>query len=317
MIRPEQMPYRNAMGKTYDTGQFERVLDQGLALADWNGFDARAADAQARGRLRGRGIATFVEWTGADVFEERVTVTVERRRRDRDLLGDAGDGHVAGDDVRAARRRRVRRADRAASASSFGDTDRGTGFGSAGSRSLFVGGSAVHVASERTVKKAHELAAEELEAARRRHRVSRRRVPHRRHRSRDRPVRARGEAAGAAHRARLDELGRPTRRGRTAATSAKSRSTRTPATVEVADYWSVNDVGRVVNPMVVVGPARRRRRAGHRAGAVRAGRLRPRVRPAADRRRSSTTRCRAPTHGPPFRDDDRRVDAVDRTTTSA
>ena len=43
MVRPVQMPYKNAMGKTYDTGQFERVLDLGLAHADWNGFDARAA----------------------------------------------------------------------------------------------------------------------------------------------------------------------------------------------------------------------------------------------------------------------------------
>src|SRR6185312_6425172 len=47
----------------------------------------------------------------------------------------------------------------------LGDTDRGTGFGSAGSRSLFVGGSAVQVASERTVQKAQDLAAAALEAA--------------------------------------------------------------------------------------------------------------------------------------------------------
>ena len=46
-----------------------------------------------------------------------------------------------------------------------GDTDRGTGFGSAGSRSLFVGGSAVRVAAERTVVRAQQLAAEALEAA--------------------------------------------------------------------------------------------------------------------------------------------------------
>jgi len=46
-----------------------------------------------------------------------------------------------------------------------GDTDRGTGFGSAGSRSLFVGGSAVHVAANETVDEARRLAAGELEAA--------------------------------------------------------------------------------------------------------------------------------------------------------
>src|SRR6185437_8923141 len=76
MIRPEQMPYANAMGKTYDSGQFAKVMDQAMALADWAGFDARAAAATRRGRLRGQGIATFLEWTGADVFEETVDVTV-------------------------------------------------------------------------------------------------------------------------------------------------------------------------------------------------------------------------------------------------
>src|SRR5438045_8574527 len=46
-----------------------------------------------------------------------------------------------------------------------GDTDRGQGFGSAGSRSLFVGGSAVRVAADRTVAKAKVMAADEMEAA--------------------------------------------------------------------------------------------------------------------------------------------------------
>src|SRR4029078_13097286 len=77
MIRPEQMPYRNAMNKTYDSGQFELVLDKATTLAGWKDFDARAADSHRRGRLRGRGMAAFLEWTGVDIFEERVTVTAE------------------------------------------------------------------------------------------------------------------------------------------------------------------------------------------------------------------------------------------------
>ncbi|HSV79561.1 MAG TPA: molybdopterin cofactor-binding domain-containing protein [Ramlibacter sp.] len=63
MIRPEQMPYTNVMAQVYDSGRFEQVLDQCLALADWNGFVARRAASERRGRLRGRGIATFLEWT--------------------------------------------------------------------------------------------------------------------------------------------------------------------------------------------------------------------------------------------------------------
>ncbi|MEO9067343.1 MAG: xanthine dehydrogenase family protein, partial [Caldimonas sp.] len=60
MIRPEQMPYKNAMGQRYDSGAFAQILDRGLALADWNGFAARREASMARGRLRGRGIATFL-----------------------------------------------------------------------------------------------------------------------------------------------------------------------------------------------------------------------------------------------------------------
>ena len=45
-IRPEQMPYKNPMDQTYDIGQFEKIMDQALALADWNGFEARAAQSE-------------------------------------------------------------------------------------------------------------------------------------------------------------------------------------------------------------------------------------------------------------------------------
>jgi carbon-monoxide dehydrogenase large subunit len=69
MIKPEQMPYKNAMGQTYDSGQFEKILDQGLQLADWRGYAARREETKRRGKLRGRGIATFLEWTGGNAFE--------------------------------------------------------------------------------------------------------------------------------------------------------------------------------------------------------------------------------------------------------
>ena len=46
MIAPTQMPYTNAMQKKYDTGNFERMLDLGLAHADWNGFGARDSESK-------------------------------------------------------------------------------------------------------------------------------------------------------------------------------------------------------------------------------------------------------------------------------
>ena len=162
MIRPGQMPYRNAMDKTYDSGQFELVLDKATALARWQDFDARAADSHRRGRLRGRGMAAFLEWTGADVFEERVTVTVEGSGGDRGTIEIFSATQAMGQglattyaqlavDVFGVPIDAIRIVQ--------GDTDRGTGFGSAGSRSLFVGGSAVKVAAERTVVAAQALAA--------------------------------------------------------------------------------------------------------------------------------------------------------------
>src|SRR5207342_1094344 len=49
MIRPEQMPYRNPMDKTYNSGNFASVMDQAMRFADWEGFEARRADSSKRG----------------------------------------------------------------------------------------------------------------------------------------------------------------------------------------------------------------------------------------------------------------------------
>ena len=133
-----------------------------------------------------------------------------------------------------------------------GDTDRGTGFGSAGSRSLFVGGSAVQVASERTVQKAQDLAAAALEAA-----------------ATDIEY-ARGEftVAGTDRRIGLFELARrqPQRQIRLVSVSSVAGPTwpngchiceveidPDTGNVQVVGYASVNDVGRVVNPLIVIG----------------------------------------------------------------
>ena len=250
-IRPDQMPYKNPMQKTYDSGQFEKVMDQALALADWNGFAARGADAKRRGRLRGQGIATFLEWTGADVFTERVTVTVSGDGFIEMFSATQGMGQgllttyaQLAVDVFGVPIEKIRIVQ--------GDTDRGTGFGSAGSRSLFVGGSAVYVAAKETVDKAKPLAAQALEAA-----------------AGDIEY-GEGEfrIGGTDRRIGLFELAQrqPERRIVLDSTSAVADATWPngchiceveidPDTgeVEIDGYWSVNDVGRVVNPMIVKG----------------------------------------------------------------
>ena len=251
MIRPEQMPYRNAMGQTYDSGKFESVMDQGLALADWAGFAAREAQSRARGRLRGLGLATFLEWTGGNAFEERVTVQV------------SGDGYIEIFSATQAMGQGIATTYAQLAVDVFGvpiekirivqgDTDRGTGFGSAGSRSLFTGGSAVQVASRKTVERATDLAADALEAS---------------------PGDIEYQAgvfriAGTDRSIELFELARrqPDRQVFIDSTSSVEGPSwpngchvceveidPDTGVVEVASYASVNDVGRVVNPMIVRG----------------------------------------------------------------
>ncbi len=163
-IRPEQMPYTNPMGQVYDTGKFESVMNQGLALADWDGFDTRAASSLQQGKLRGQGIATFLEWTGGNVFEERVTIAVQADGIIEvfSAVNAMGQGIATSlaqlvVDAFGVPIEKVRVV--------LGDTDRGDGFGSAGSRSLFTGGSAMRTGADRTIDKAKQLAAGEFEVA--------------------------------------------------------------------------------------------------------------------------------------------------------
>jgi len=163
-VRPEQMPYTNAMGQVYDVGRFEMIMEEGLDLADWSGFEARAAESKARGRLRGLGISTFLEWTSGMAFEERVTVDVKADGVIEvfSAVNQMGQGIATTlaqlvVDVFKVPIDRVRVV--------LGDTDRGDGFGSAGSRSLFTGGSALHLGSVKTLDAARQLAAQSLEAS--------------------------------------------------------------------------------------------------------------------------------------------------------
>ena len=80
LIRPEELPYRNPVGITYDNGAYERAMDEALALADWKGFPARKAQAKRRGKLAGIGLANYIEITmGAPRERAEVIVSPERR----------------------------------------------------------------------------------------------------------------------------------------------------------------------------------------------------------------------------------------------
>ena len=61
LVGPEMMPYPNAVGMTYDSGEYAVSMDMAMELADWDGFAARKKEAEARGKLLGRGFANYVE----------------------------------------------------------------------------------------------------------------------------------------------------------------------------------------------------------------------------------------------------------------
>src|SRR4029079_1806974 len=60
-----KFPYKIAAGFEYDSGDFEGVMDEALAAADWKGFPDRRKQSEKRGKLRGRGMSTYIEATGA------------------------------------------------------------------------------------------------------------------------------------------------------------------------------------------------------------------------------------------------------------
>ena len=93
-IQPETMPFTNAVGITYDNGEYERVMDMALKLADWDNFAKRRAEAKARGKLRGLGLANYIEGAGG-APRERAEVTIQPEGRTALVLGtmNSGQGH--------------------------------------------------------------------------------------------------------------------------------------------------------------------------------------------------------------------------------
>jgi carbon-monoxide dehydrogenase large subunit len=79
LIAPDELPYRTAFGVTYDNGTYEAAMDNALALSDWKGFGERKRAAKKRGRLRGIGLANYIECTMGYPREwSKVTVSPER-----------------------------------------------------------------------------------------------------------------------------------------------------------------------------------------------------------------------------------------------
>jgi carbon-monoxide dehydrogenase large subunit len=165
-IPKDRFPYRIASGFEYDCGDFAGVLDKALQASSWHSFAQRKAEAAKRGKLRGRGMSTYIEATGAGFApHDQIELKWEK---DGGLTAYApthnhGQGHetvfaqlisgVLGMPLESFRLRTA--------GPDFYIAGNATG----GSRSGAAVGSVIMLAAQEMVKKGVELAAESLEAA--------------------------------------------------------------------------------------------------------------------------------------------------------
>jgi aerobic carbon-monoxide dehydrogenase large subunit len=177
LIPPSAMPYKTPIGPTYDCGDFPKIFARALDVADYGHFAKRRAAAARRGRLAGIGMACYVESSGVAPsrfagalgarvgFYEAASIRVEPDGAVRAMLGthNHGQGHattfaqilasklgVAIEQVEVVE----------------GDTDAVPhGTGTFGSRSIAVGGCALDRAADKIVAKGKLIAGHLLEAA--------------------------------------------------------------------------------------------------------------------------------------------------------
>jgi aerobic carbon-monoxide dehydrogenase large subunit len=167
LVPRDKFPYRIVTGFEYDCGDFEGVLDKALAAADWHGFSRRLKESESRGRLRGRGIASYIESSGAGGFAPYDQVVLKWGQSGAITLGATSHSHGQGHETSYAQivcgvlgvpmeGIRLRTAD---------PDMHFVGNPTGGSRSLHGVGSMMLLAAQEVVQKGLALAAEELEAA--------------------------------------------------------------------------------------------------------------------------------------------------------
>lgn len=162
-VKPGQMPYKAPLGPNYDSGEFSQTLDKALALADASGFEKRKAESKARGKLRGQGIAYYVE--AAAGGEEFAEIKFEDNGKVTLLVGTLtnGQGHATSyaqvlEDLLGVPFDNISLVQ--------GDTDRiPQGNGTGGSKSMMLGASVIKKAAEKIIEKGRKVAAHMLEAA--------------------------------------------------------------------------------------------------------------------------------------------------------
>ena len=163
LIAPKAIPFKTAVGTTYDSGDFAPILDKALALADYDGFKQRRREAAKRGKLRGIGISCFLEHAGALPTESASLLFEDRKLVLGVGVGNTGQGHATIYPRLIAARLGI-------SATQVGHRQGDTnldlkGNPSVGSRSTMTVGSALYRAVDLMLEKAKPIAAAMLEAA--------------------------------------------------------------------------------------------------------------------------------------------------------
>jgi carbon-monoxide dehydrogenase large subunit len=165
LITPEELPYRNWKGLTFDSGDFARNLDEALARADWRGFGERKRLSASRGRKRGLGLAYYVEASGGPAGREPAVIRFDVDGNVQVYLGTQtnGQGHETSFAQVASTKLGV---PFESVTIRQGDTDDNVaGLNTVGSRSLQTAGSAIVAAAGEVIAKGKEAAAQMLQAA--------------------------------------------------------------------------------------------------------------------------------------------------------
>jgi aerobic carbon-monoxide dehydrogenase large subunit len=163
-IKPAQFPYRTATGRLYDVGDFDGHLSVALERAGWSSFEKRAEEAKAAGRIRGIGLATYIE-ACAFPGSEPAFLTLNGNGTVTLAIGTQsnGQGHATAYAQFVAEKLNL---DISKIIVHQGDTDRlKKGGGTGGSRSIPLGGVSAARAGDDLAQKIRRIAADELEAS--------------------------------------------------------------------------------------------------------------------------------------------------------
>ncbi len=163
-ISPGEMPFTIPTLRTYDTGDFDQHMRAAFVLGDWDGFALRAEKDTARGLLRGRGFATYIEACSGG-GPEYANVALDADGTATILIGTqaSGQGHETAYAQLVSEHLGI---DPDKIKTVQGDTDLIIrGYGTGGSRSIPVGGSSVALSAERLAGRIRDAASEVLEAA--------------------------------------------------------------------------------------------------------------------------------------------------------